>query len=485
MAAYLSVSHLKYKDHDLDLQVGDSNDTPSDPLDLPPIAFDSTLNDDKAKEKEQPSNNDKKSVFGPPPTEATMESYSPARRPILDPASFRPDSSRPIAVRFLTGRTTAITSETKFLVDAIERSKYLKLISVLFLGRPPDVEVLEVSDIASPKDPVLWMVDFLAIDRDCHNLERLVRLAKEMDKSSTHTQLVLLDYSASWENPSCPEVEQLVPNIRLAKRGIVKDRHWDQTWVQLGTLAPQDTACTGGPAVYMPHTVREAFVTQLRRTKPLSKGLDVVHFWRRGDNSHYTHLRDAVSTVVASMLGKMAGSRKIKALVRTFGEDEYMEVNLVQSKYVEQVVSAKIIVVAQRDEYEDHYRLMESLASGAMVMTDVMLGLPSGFQDKKNIVVYDSAKSLEELILYYLNPKNERKRRSIAKKGWALAMGKHRSWHRIEELLYGKPISHVEKPKEKAPDKRKRISKVRPKNQIELDDNAIVNSAISIKRDDD
>ena len=478
MAAHLTVSHLKYKDQDVDLLEADSIDTPSNPFGRPPID-----------EKEQLSN-DKKIVLYPTLEETTMASYSPALRPILDPASFRPNTSRPIAVRFLTGRTTEITSETKFLVDAIERSKYLKLISVLFLGRPPNVEVLEVSDIDSPRSPVIWMVDFLAIGRDCHNLEQLVTLAKEMDISSTHTQLVLLDYSASWESPSCPEVEQLVPNIRIAKRGIVKDRHWDQTWVQLGTLAPPDTACTGGPAVYMPHTVREAFISQLRRTKkPLSKVLDVVHFWRKGDNSHYTHLREAVSTVVASMLGKMAGKRKIKSLVRTFGEDENMEVNLVQSRYVEQVLSAKIIVVAQRDEYEDHYRLMESLASGAMVMTDIMLGLPSGFQDKKNIIVYESAKSLEELILYYLNPKNERKRRSIAKKGWALAMGKHRSWHRIEELLFGKPLTHVGKPTEKAPNKRKRISKVRPKNLVDLNDNAIVNSAVNSairnKEDDD
>ena len=61
----------------------------------------------------------------------------------------------------------------------------------------------------------------------------LTKHAKNLDGASTYTQLILLDYSVSWNSPSRPNVEQLVPNFRLAKRGIVQNRHWDKHWVEL------------------------------------------------------------------------------------------------------------------------------------------------------------------------------------------------------------------------------------------------------------
>ena len=435
------------------------------------------------------------SPFDPPPIDPAAEaanalkSYSPALHPILDPAVITPDSTKPLSVRFLTGSNKAVTSETRMLLDAIERSKYLKLVSISFLGRPPTVDILYVNDIEKSKAPVIWMVDFLSIGRDCHALETLVKHVKALDGASTHLQLILLDYSASWENPSCPNLEQLVPNIRLAKRGIVKDRHWDKSWVKVGKIAPNLSTFTGGPALYMPHAVRQVFVDQIKLAHPykLKRSTDVIHFWRMGDNSHFTHLRDTVSRIVSSMQGTMVGTHRIQALVKTFGKSKDMDINRVHSQYVEETLKSKIIVVAQRDEYEDHYRLMESLASGAMVMTDVMLGLPSGFKDKENIIVYDSAESLRQLLIFYLNPKNAGKRRRIAQKGWELAMSKHRSWHRVEELLFGKPISKGRRIFSfKAPEKRKR-SKNGQEHQFDLEETVIFSDVTdkASKEDDD
>lgn len=123
--------------------------------------------------------------------------------------------------------------ESKFLIKAIEWSKYLKVISVSFLGSPHDISLLLVNSVDMPTGPVLWMVDFIFIGRDCHSLEMLTKHAKNLDGASTYTQLILLDYSVSWNSPSRPNVEQLVPNIRLAKQGIVQNRHWDKHWVEL------------------------------------------------------------------------------------------------------------------------------------------------------------------------------------------------------------------------------------------------------------
>ena len=112
------------------------------------------------------------------------------------------------------------------------------------------------------------------------------------------------------------------------------------------------------------------------------------------------------------------------------------------------MIRTKIIVVAQRDEWEGHLRLMEALASGAMVIADKTLAMPSGLVDGESIVLYDSAQSLKDAIYYYLNPKNDKERLSIAKRGWEVAMGRHRSWHRVEEIIFGKPQSQVDQPLE-------------------------------------
>ena len=115
------------------------------------------------------------------------------------------------------------------------------------------------------------------------------------------------------------------------------------------------------------------------------------------------------------------------------------------------------MVITQRDEWEDHYRLMESLASGALVMTDPMVALPAGLIDNVNIIVYNSTKTLKELIKYYLKPENKKQRKRIALNGYKLVMGRHRCWHRLEELLFGRPLTNVDQPDAEAPEKEKRL----------------------------
>jgi spore maturation protein CgeB len=99
---------------------------------------------------------------------------------------------------------------------------------------------------------------------------------------------------------------------------------------------------------------------------------------------------------------------------------------------------------------------MESLASGALVMSDKMLAMPAGLVDKVNVIVYDSPAELKKLVRYYLQPENEKERRRIALEGFKLVMGRHRCWHRLEELIFGQPMTSVYKPYELAPKKEER-----------------------------
>lgn len=95
----------------------------------------------------------------------------------------------------------------------------------------------------------------------------------------------------------------------------------------------------------------------------------------------------------------------------------------------------KIIVVAQRDRYEDHFRLFEALISGAMVMSDQALAFPWGVVDHETVVVYKDFDELQQKVLYYLDHEDERLR--IARAGRKLSLNHHRVWHRYNDLLLG------------------------------------------------
>ena len=111
----------------------------------------------------------------------------------------------------------------------------------------------------------------------------------------------------------------------------------------------------------------------------------------------------------------------------------------VQNEYVKTLVSSKIVVVSQRDLWEDSYRLMEALVSGAMVMTDPMLTLPTGLVDRESIVVYQSLEDLPVLVTYYLT--NEAERSDIAQRGHHVALSLHRPHHWMERLFFGKVVT--------------------------------------------
>jgi hypothetical protein len=63
--------------------------------------------------------------------EEVLKGYLPVMNPVLPDRDFKPSSRKPVQVHFWTGSTDAAT--TKFLIEGVARSCYLKLIHVSLL----------------------------------------------------------------------------------------------------------------------------------------------------------------------------------------------------------------------------------------------------------------------------------------------------------------------------------------------------------------
>ena len=164
---------------------------------------------------------------------------------------------------------------------------------------------------------------------------------------------------------------------------------------------------------------------------------DVVSFWNPEDTEDpvseaKSELRASVSKLVSS-LGE--GNSHLNVTVGTIGAREDSGRNSVDNAYTRALLQHKIVVVAQRDEWEGHYRLMEALAGGALVMSDPMHPFPYLIEDGVNIVVYTSLSELKEKILRYV--RNETERLELAARGHHVAMNYHRSWHVMERIIFG------------------------------------------------
>lgn len=141
-------------------------------------------------------------------------------------------------------------------------------------------------------------------------------------------------------------------------------------------------------------------------------------------------LRGHVSELVLNMT---KANLNISAQVGQKGFADEMGRSIPSEDYMKFMLKSKIVVTAQRDSHEDHYRFFEAILSGALVMTDPMHPLPMGYEHEKNIIVYKSLAELEQQILFYLSHPVERIR--IAKAGFEHAMKNHRTWHVVERIL--------------------------------------------------
>ena len=174
----------------------------------------------------------------------------------------------------------------------------------------------------------------------------------------------------------------------------------------------------------------------------LDRPYDVAHFWKVGnDDNHTSVIRDAVNDVVRSLGTNDAPNKEsspIKTFADHFGEDlgSFKSIN-VTCPLAREMLRYKILLVAQKDNYEGHYRLMDALLSGALVLSDPMSRLPVFLEDRANIVIYHSVAELKRLLKFYLLGENEAERIEIGRKGREIALRHHSPAAWVERLIFG------------------------------------------------
>lgn len=301
-----------------------------------------------------------------------------------------------------------------------------------------------------------WCGAFGALAKQAKDKRRVSRLPLQWP-------ICIVDYADGPSLPRCANIEAQVgvENVRYSVRSVVTGRNWNETigWVQGGgRLSLNKTyGITYRQASYMVRTdmikvlensLRARNMTLADPIERIDRPVDVAHFWPHSNSStnqqdrrsvlHFrSKLRSKISDLVVD-LGKTQSS--LNVFVGLKGHAKESGRTGVHTDYMNALLASKIVVVTQRDEWEEHYRLMEAIIGGAMVMTDRMLTLPAGLQNGTSIVEFDSAESLVSLISYYLRHSDERL--EIARAARDVALRKHRSWHRMEEIIFGESLSN-------------------------------------------
>lgn len=314
---------------------------------------------------------------------------------------------------------------------------------------------LEWSTDMSNFDPnVVWVGDLGS--RSCKMFHKRVMKAKEKRAElglALQWPIFIIDWTDFGKSIRCNDIEKEMGKdfVKYSQRSIVKGRKWvkDESWVKFGEVVLKESVQANRR--HMPYFVRTDTVEMLDYVlkeqykmalsspiETLERPIDVAHYWplnMKGVRNIKCNLRKKVSKVVFET-GKEAN---LTTFVQLAGKAVKKGRKNVKSAYVEAMLEAKIIIATQRDAWEDHYRLMEALVSGAMVMTDRMLSLPHGLENGTSVIEFDSAEDLRTKILYYSSHPEERL--EIARKGREIAMTQHRTWHRIEEVIFGRAIT--------------------------------------------
>ena len=366
--------------------------------------------------------------------------------------------------------------------------------------------VYEDSKDESKLVPRVMVIDWsLSRRRDCHLLQQL--FVREEHSIPTVDAVLMLDAtSASARTVLCPEIP--ASRIRVAQRSVVHGRHWNRTkqWIEPGTVTTTEDSNTAAHhysnVLHMPGYVSELYWQQVRPlleaagdlSKPdADRPLDVVHYCQSSENIetslYYTQLRQRVTwqlnqtQALLALENKMSTAKFVDRVgMADEGVDVLIELDLmisgsesadgstsiistadkeydqsasgpasvnvnpemaVTTLHIALLASSKIVVVTQNDEWEDHdNRFMEAMASGALVMMDRMVAPPAGLKDRTNVVWFDTPQELDRLIRYYLN--EPEKRQAVARHGMQWALGRHRPWHVLELLLFGKALTQTD-----------------------------------------
>jgi glycosyltransferase involved in cell wall biosynthesis len=328
---------------------------------------------------------------------------------------------------------------------------------------------------SSDHNTAIWITDIYQGKRPSKWCGAIV--AAIMRETRPPRLLIIMDWNDDPQFPiqqlDCSDLYNIVrrDNIRYMKRSMVVGRHWNESLqsIELGRIMDSSSSNQEQPIPHNKQHLSYGVRTDLyetikriaREEQPqyymddwslLPRPYDVAHFWptpsttttsskevNRGGNNENNNskLRDAVSLAIFEWnqthpqyfgFAGLTGSAKEKGRVEP------------QLGYARALLQYKMVVVAQKDDWEGHYRLMEALSGGAMVLSDRMLLLPEGLQDGVSIVMYDNVTDMIQKVEYYLEHASERIK--IAREGRRIAMTRHRSWHIMERVVYGTVLSN-------------------------------------------
>lgn len=381
-------------------------------------------------------------------------------------------------------KTWAISDEVlNICMDGLERSPHFELLNATTV---PDF-TLQPNFTLLETDDTVWIVDMrrmminaaYSIGRQLVHLVRRTLEEKMADSGSRgrpstrragpRITVVLMDFrDRIYAKKQCTKaIKELIQilgeeNVRIVLQQVVRGRYFDKemNFPTRGTVwdCRRDVHCLGDlPIFHMPYVVRSDYAEAVTSFFPsflppeirlnsqdltpsdTARPLDVAHFWKLQDNPEKSHamLRNKVTELLLALEGEKEWNvtATFVSAAATKGRSR------VSSGYLEALLTTKIIVVAQRDRWVDHYRLFEAIIGGAMVMTDPMWGLPEGLVDKRSIIVYRSLDHLKELLEYYLDPSHEDERLSIARAGWTVAISRHRTTNWMERLFFGQQFT--------------------------------------------
>lgn len=367
-----------------------------------------------------------------------------------------------------------------FLLEGINGSEYLDLVGVVSLYNANNTQAQDHTQQTNPliqnhplqpTDASVWIVDGARVAK--FQRQFLTTLLEAKDPT---WKVLFIDFTDQFQFQLRKYQKLNVwnkPHVRLAVRSIVRGRHYtkdtgDQQkgYIVRGSVAP-NLATAGGPMLHYPYAMRsdilevlhQEVTSRLQNTDSPSfnnnstisisdivsweRPIDVVHLWQVSFKEGKSKLRNDVSRLVRSWNRtlRIGNSHIVKTSIDEQGERMMIGRNTVDPAYVRALLSAKIVIVTQKDDWEDHYRLLESLGCGALVVHDRMLAPPRGYIHGENILFFDTMEELEKLVVQYLE--NDDLRLSVARKGRELAMQRHRAWHRMEEVLFGRPLTSV------------------------------------------
>ena len=390
-----------------------------------------------------------------------LDRYNPAHSPVYPTIP-----SKPVKAGLVT--TAPLVGETMhFLYDGVAQSNYLDLIVLVYMGVNDTFVVTNATESQTqnistiPADIQLWIVDGSRVAKfQRHFFWRHLLRSPQID-----WKVLIVDFTDQFpfqlrRYNNLGLWEESLYHVRIAVRSIIKGRHYNSQTSRLipGMVAP-NLATAGGPMLHAPYAVRSDILPwipkeRLSNSKLIfdhERPLDVFHPWQISTREGKSKYRNAVSRAIQRWNGTQIRSTTptggIHPVLLTTSTEEHgprrtIGRNSANQVYVQALLSSKIVVVTQKDDWEDHYRFMEALVCGPLVVADTMLAPPQGFLNGTNVIFFSNIDELERYVKYYVSHEAERK--AIAIRGWKLAMGRHRAWHRIEELVFGRPLTRVD-----------------------------------------